>query len=180
VALAVVAGLVLAWFGIVRPTIEDTVADEVDAQTATQGTIPSQPDGSSSDTTETTVAQQPDESLMSGEPTFFRLAVAAPLTQTADTSTTMPDGEEFDMTDVRIENPFNDRGIATLLVNGEAVFVWSLENVRGSLFEPRITPIRLQPGDIVAFSVRCDEIGDATRATCTNAVNVGGETITSS
>jgi hypothetical protein len=45
------------------------------------------------------------------------------------------------------------------------------------MFEPRITPIRLQPGDIVAFSVRCDEIGDPTRATCTNAVNVGGESI---
>jgi hypothetical protein len=80
------------------------------------------------------------------------------------------------MTDVRIENPFNDRGVATLLVNGEQVFIWSLENVRGAVFEPRITPIRLQPGDIVAFSVRCDEIGDATRGTCTNAVNVGGET----
>ena len=79
------------------------------------------------------------------------------------------------MTDVRIENPFNDKGVATLLVNGEQVFVWSLENVRGSVFEPRITPIRLQPGDIVAFSVSCDEIGDATRSTCTNSVNVGGE-----
>ena len=81
------------------------------------------------------------------------------------------------MTDVRIENPFNDKGVATLLVNGEQVFVWSLENVRGSVFEPRITPIRLQPGDIVAFSVKCDEIGDATRATCTTAVNIGGETM---
>ena len=78
---------------------------------------------------------------------------------------------------MRIENPFNDKGVATLLVNGEQVFVWSLENVRGSVFEPRITPIRLQPGDIVAFSVKCDEIGDATRATCTTAVNIGGEAL---
>ena len=78
------------------------------------------------------------------------------------------------MTDVRIENPFNDKGVATLLVNGEQLFIWSLDNVRGQLFEPRITPIRLQPGDNVTFSVRCDEIGDATRSTCTNAINIGG------
>jgi hypothetical protein len=87
----------------------------------------------------------------------------------------MPEGEVFDLTDVRIENSFNDKGVATLLVNTEPVFIWSLQNIRGSLFEPRITPIRLQPGDNVTFSVQCDEIGDATRSTCTNFVNLGGE-----
>ena len=40
------------------------------------------------------------------------------------------DGQQFDLTDVRIENPFDDRGVATLLVNGEQVFIWSLENHR--------------------------------------------------
>jgi hypothetical protein len=110
-----------------------------------------------------------------GEPTFFRLAVAAALTQTADESTTLPGEATFSMTDVRIENPFGDTGVATLLVNGDPIYIWSLENVRGSVFEPRITPIVLQPGDNVAFSVRCDEVGDSTRATCTNAVNVSGE-----
>jgi hypothetical protein len=124
------------------------------------------------------VLDRPPESgdaAVVGEPSFFRLSVAPALTAVADTSQTIADGQTFDMTDVRIENPFNDKGVATLLVNGEQVFVWSLENVRGSVFEPRITPIRLQPGDIVAFSVKCDEIGDATRATCTTAVNIGGE-----
>jgi hypothetical protein len=82
--------------------------------------------------------------------------------------------EVFDMTDVRIENAFGDRGVATMLINGDPVYVWSLANVRGSAFEPNITPIRLQPGDIVAFSVKCDEIGDPTRATCTTSLNVGG------
>jgi hypothetical protein len=52
-----------------------------------------------------------------------------------------------------------------------------LDNVRGSVFEPRITPIRLDPGDNVTFSVRCDEIGDTTRTTCTNALNIVGVSI---
>ena len=81
------------------------------------------------------------------------------------------------MTDVRVENPFNDGGQATLLVNGEPRFVWSLDNVRGQLFEPRITPIRLEAGDNITFSVRCDEIGNPSQSTCTNAVNIGGLTI---
>lgn len=180
--LAVLGGLALAWFALIEPTIEDAARDEVDRVAAElaadtdpdQPTTPVESDGS----TVTTVAPTaPPPGVDDGEPTFFRLAVDAPLTQIADASQTMPDGELFDMTDVRIENPFNDRGVASLLVNGEQVFIWSLENVRGSLFEPRITPIRLQPGDNVTFSVRCDEIGDTTRPTCTNAINIGGNRI---
>ena len=118
---------------------------------------------------------QADESV--GTSTLIRLGVDAPLTQTADQSTTLADGGVFDLTDIRVENPYNDRGIATLLVNSEPLFIWSLENIRGSFFEPRITPIRLDPGDNVTFSVKCDEIGDTGRSTCTNAVVIIGRTI---
>jgi len=185
---AVLGGLALAWFALIKPTIEDAARDEVDsvvaeleadAATGSDGTDATADTGAATDTgAETTVATPvPPPSQEEGEPAFFRLSVAAPLTQTADASSTLPDGELFDMTDVRIENNFNDRGVATLLVNGEQVFIWSLENVRGYLFEPRITPIRLQPGDNITFSVRCDEIGDTTRATCTSAINIGGTRI---
>jgi hypothetical protein len=167
VAVAVAVGLVLAWFGLVKPTIEDAVADEVQTQTVTAGTTP----GESGPTT-TVPDESPTDVGAAGEPTFLRLDVAAPLTQTADQSATIPG--LFDLTDVRIENAFGDNGVATMLVNGEPLYVWSLANVRGSTFEPNLTPIRLQPGDIVAFSVKCDEIGDPTRATCTTSLNIGG------
>jgi hypothetical protein len=172
--LALLAGLALAWFGLVKPTIEDAVASEVSTQTDDPT---SEPTGSVVTTTIPGESADPGDSAVAGEPSFFRLSVTPELTAVADASRTMADGQTFDLTDVRIENPFNDKGVATLLVNGEQLFIWSLENVRGSVFEPRITPIRLQPGDIVAFSVKCDEIGDATRATCTNAVNIGGQAI---
>jgi len=183
---AVLGGLALAWFALLKPTIEDAAADEVDravaelaAETGADTDDTDATAGTGTDTgPETTVATStPPPGQEEGEPTFFRLSVAAPLTQTADASSTLPDGELFDMTDVRIENNFNDRGVATLLVNGEQIFIWSLENVRGYLFEPRLTPIRLQPGDNLTFSVRCDEIGDTTRATCTSAINIGGTRI---
>ncbi len=169
--LALVGASVLAWFAVVKPTIEDAAADQVDRRL--DELAPGDPDG---DTTvvDTSVAPDVGDGSDVGTPTFIRLEVAAPLTQTADSTTTIADDSTFDLTDVRIENPYNDRGIATLLVNTEPVFIWSLENVRGSFFEPRITPIRLEPGDNVAFSVRCDEIGDTSRSTCTNAVNIVG------
>jgi hypothetical protein len=170
--LAILGGLAIAWFALIEPTIEDAASDQVDERMAE---LAIESEGSTVDTpTTTSLPVSESDDAEEGEPTFFRLSVAPPLTQTADQSSTTPDGEVFDMTDVRIENPFNDKGVATLLVNGEQVFIWSLDNIRGQLFEPRITPIRLQPGDNVTFSVRCDEIGDATRSTCTNAINIGG------
>jgi hypothetical protein len=56
-------------------------------------------------------------------------------------------------------------------------YVWSLANIRGQLFEPSITQIRLDPGDNLTFSVRCDNVGDPSIATCFNAINIGGRSI---
>jgi hypothetical protein len=155
------------------------VTDQVDnrlaeIEAADPGTDDTNGEGVTTDTS-TPPNDQADDNV--GTSTLIRLPVDAPLTQTADQSTTLADGGVFDLTDIRVENPYNDRGIATLLVNSEPLFIWSLENIRGSFFEPRITPIRLDPGDNVTFSVKCDEIGDAGRSTCTNAVVIVGRTI---
>jgi hypothetical protein len=174
---ALLAAAVFAWFGVVKPTIEDAAAEQVDSridELAATGQGNSTSTDDEQVTTPTTAVSGGQGSETAGVPTFFRFDVAAPLTQTADESTTLPDGGTFDLTDLRIENTFNDRGVATLLVNTEPIFIWSLDNVRGSYFEPRITPIRLDPGDNITFSVRCDQIGDATRSTCTTALNMVG------
>ena len=171
-----VAAAALAWFVVVEPAIDDAVADQVDSRLAEIEAADPGTDGG--DVPTDTSAPSDDETSESvGISTLIRLGVDAPLTQTADQSTTLADGGVFDLTDIRVENPYNDRGIATLLVNSEPLFIWSLENIRGSFFEPRITPIRLDPGDNVTFSVKCDEIGDAGRSTCTNAVVIIGRTI---
>ena len=171
-----VAAAALAWFVVVEPAIDDAVADQVDSRLAEIEAADPGTDGG--DVPTDTSAPSDDETSESvGISTLIRLGVDAPLTQTADQSTTLADGGVFDLTDIRVENPYNDRGIATLLVNSEPLFIWSLENIRGSFFEPRITPIRLDPGDNVTFSVKCDEIGDTGRSTCTNAVVIIGRTI---
>ncbi len=190
---AIAGGAVLAWFGVVRPEIRDAADDAVDERVAEladgavatdadgatdgAGTVPGTADDlvpATSDDATSEGAQSPEITVPVGEPTFFRLTVGAPLTQTVSDSRTIPDGQLFDMTDVRIENPFNDDGVASLAVNGEVVYFWSLANIRGQLFEPSITPLRLQPGDNITFSVRCDVIADPARTTCNNSINIGG------
>ncbi len=171
---AVIAAAAIAWFGLIEPTIDDSAEQAVDDRIGELTPVDAaEGSGPAPETTVPVVVAPEDET---GEPTFFRLAVTPALNETADLAATIPDGEQFDLTDVRIENPANDTGIATLLRNGEAIFVWSLDNVRGQYFEPRITPIPFAAGDNITFSVRCDAIGDATQSTCTNAVNLGGRT----
>jgi hypothetical protein len=173
---AVLGAAALAWFGLVKPTIEDSARSEVDQRVAELAPTVD-PANPTPTTTDPAVVVDPGTDT-GGEPTFFRLSVVPALTETADESASIPAGEQFDLTDLRIENPYNDGGVATLLINGEPAFVWSLQNIRGQFFEPRITQIRLQPGDNLTFSVRCDVIGDPTKSTCTNAINVGGLTLT--
>ncbi len=171
--LAVVGAFVGAWFWVVQPEIESVADERVDERIEELV-----PDDDGTPAPETTVAVEPEEEAPApDEPAFIRLEVTPALNQTVDSPYTVPDGTLFDLTDVRVENPFNDDGVASLLVNGEPLFVWSLDNVRGSLFEPRITPIRLQPGDNVTFTARCDAIGNETAATCSSAINIGGLTI---
>ncbi len=180
---ALVAAAAAAWFAVVEPAIDEAVADQVAREIAAIEPTEPAAGGGGTDTvddgesTDTTPAPGDQAAEAEGTSTLIRLAVDAPLTQTADQSVTIPDGGVFDMTDIRVENPSDDRGVATLLVNSEPLLIWSLEYVRGSFFEPRITPIRLDPGDNVSFSVKCDEIGDTSRATCTNAVVIVGRTI---
>ena len=177
------AAAALAWFALIQPAIDDAVAERVDTRLAeieaASAGVGAAVDSDADDgtTADTTPSVDDQAGETDGTSTLLRLAVDASLTQTADQSTTIADGGVFDMTDIRVENPYNDRGIATLLVNSEPLFIWSLENIRGSFFEPRITPVRLEPGDNLTFSVKCDEIGDTGRSTCTNAVVIIGRTI---
>jgi hypothetical protein len=171
---ALLGAAVLAWFGLVKPSIEDTVQSEVEERIVELAPA----DGGVA--VATTAAPQTEEPTVEdlGEPTFMRLAVTPASGTTADIAATIAEGEQFDLTDVRVENSANDTGTATLLLDGEPLFVWSLANIRGQFFEPRITPIRVEAGQNLTFSVTCDSIGDVDQTTCTSAVNIGGRTIT--
>ena len=176
---ALIGAAVGAWFGVIRPEIRDAAADRVDERLAQfDAAVDEIAAESNVASPVTTVAEGGDEDTSpspdEGEPDFFRLAVTPTALATADQAFTVPEGILFDLTDLRVENPNNDTGRASLLINGEEAFVWSLSNIRGQLFEPSLTQIRLQPQDNLTFQVRCDTVGDPALGTCANALNVGG------
>lgn len=180
-----VAAAAGAWFGVVRPEIRDAASDRVDERLEQfEGVVDDLADVNDAVAPVTSIAgeaQATDPVLGAvvdeGEPDFVRLVLTPTTAETADTAYTVEDGRLFDITDVRLENANNDTGRATLSVNGDEAFSWSLANVRGSVFEPRITPIRLEPGDNLTFSVRCDTVGNPALGSCFNAMNIGGRMI---
>ena len=165
-----------AWFGVVRPEIRDAAEDRVDERlTRFEGLVDEAVEAGRGDVvTNTTEPESTDPTLDEGEPRFARLKVSPSSNATADETFTVGDDELFDLTDIRVENSSNDGGRATLSINGEEVFLWRLDNIRGSYFEPLLTPFRLEPGDNVTFSVRCDTVGDPAVGTCVDAVNLRG------
>ena len=176
-AVALVLGAAAAaWFGVVRPEIRDAAQDRVDERlTRFEGLVDEAVEAGSTDIApNTTVPEVTDPTLDEGEPRFARLKVAPSSNATADETFTVADDELFDLTDIRLENSGNDGGRATLSINGDEVFLWRLDNIRGSYFEPLLTPFRLEPGDNVTFSVRCDTVGDPAVGTCVDAVNLRG------
>lgn len=180
-AVAAVIGVAVgAWFGVIRPEIRAAAETEVDERLDEFNSILAESAGQDgSQAPVTTDSNQADRRTVEdpAEPDFFRLEVNPAALATADSAFTVEEGRLFDLTDIRIENSNNDSGRASLSINGEVAYVWSLANIRGQLFEPSITQIRLDPGDNLTFSVRCDNVGDPSIATCFNAINIGGRSI---
>ena len=174
-----VGAAALAWFAVVRPTVEDAAQERVDERLSEFDEFRRQiAEEAGADAPVDTVApEEPNPFVEPGEPFFARLAAAPAAEASADDAVSVPEGSVLDVTDVRVENSGGDTGTATLAVNGEAIYVWSLANVRGSLFEPNITEKRLQPGDNVTLSVACRAPGDQAVGTCRTAVNLGGRLV---
>ena len=180
--LALLGGLVATWFGAIKPAIEDATTIAVNEEVAGfQQTLDElgADINLAADATETTGTTPVALETEAGTPSFQRLSASPALAGTESDSFSIGEGQQFDLTDVRIENNNDDSGRASLAVNGDEIYVWSLDNVRGSLFEPRITPLRLQAGDNVTLTVRCDNVGSPVVGTCESAVNLSGRTLDS-
>lgn len=180
-AVAATLGLIAAsWFHVVKPEIRDAANDKVDERLDEFDQKLSAIEEASDVEVVDTVVDVVDEDPVSsdeGEPFDTRLSVVPAQLETADAAFTVPNGQLFDVTDYRLENSNGDTGKALILVNGEERYTYSLGDIRGFVFEPSLTPDRLQPGDNITLSVRCDTVGDPALGTCSVALNLGGRTI---
>ena len=164
------AGLAVgAWFGVVRPAIDDAAADAVAAIDLPDAPVvsvdPQQP------VTSTTVPADTggDGTTIEGDPEFIALPTTVSQGATSDPqSYTVPEGKKLLITDITMRNPFGDEGKAILVVGTGSSFPFDLVDYREGFDYYRAfrTPIELRAGEVVTFQVTCTAIGEPGAAGC--------------
>ncbi|HWL45322.1 MAG TPA: hypothetical protein VNQ73_20425 [Ilumatobacter sp.] len=184
----VVGAVVLAWFGVVRPELRDAAERAVDdrvAELAAAGELSGGAAGSAPVTTPTG-SNTPDTtapaSIVVGPApvtyTYRRIDVDAPNDARRRSSTLVPVGAEFHLTDVVLQNPHGDLGLATLSLDDEVLYEWDLGQMStANEFQPRISPLPFQPGDSIVLSVDCEASGRTNGSGCEISVLLTGALI---
>ncbi|MCB0965598.1 MAG: hypothetical protein KDB37_02075 [Ilumatobacter sp.] len=174
---AVIAAIVFAWYGVVRPELRDAADRAVDERIDELSVVP----------TTTTLAPSitvPDDDPTvfvgepAGEPISYRIAVDVGVNQERSESVTVPPDSQFLMTDLVLQNPNGDLGTAQLLRNGEILYQFDLGSMSSANeFQPRISPIPFAPSDNIVLAVECTVVGQASGTGCDIAVLLGGELV---
>jgi hypothetical protein len=173
-AAALLGALLLAWFAVVSPAIDDAAKEAVaelgaattttevttDSGVPTDSTLP--PDGGT--TTE-------------GEITNLQLPVSVAQGQTGANQYTVPDGSTLHVTDLIVQNPQLDQGTLTISRDTVTLLTYNLGNVFTDIAVPLVTPIELQSGEQLVITVSCVGVGDQTATTCNPAVLFSGTLI---
>jgi len=176
-ALLLAAGAITAaWFGVVRPAIDDAAADAVadielpsaPVLTVVAPTVTVAPDDPSTDGSSGT------GTALAGEPILVALPSGVPPNQIVEPQTyTVPVGKRLLITDLTMRNPFADEGTAILVV-GTTSFAFDLLNhARGfDWYQPYRTPIELGAGETISFQVTCLVIGQLGGAGCSPSATI--------
>ena len=195
VAVAALAVLAVAlWLTVLKPSIEDTArsiaTDEAAAATADEAAAREAADesaadkaASAQDETDAQLAaldealgkplKKPPVSDPLGVPVTHRLAT----TPDDQSPAVVLDAERtVSVTDLLLQNPDGDAGTATVLRDGEVVYVARLENFR-DLDLHLVAPVVVAPGDELGLAVDCsnpEPAGKAKAAQCSPALTVQG------
>lgn len=175
----------LAWFGVVRPELRDAAQRAVDDRIVelteappppaddpptAPPTAPTDPDGGG-------VPQIPAPST-DGEPYSIRLPLRVAAGGTNSDSERIPAGTRLLLTDIVLQNPNADLGSATLLRDGAVLYDWDLGAMTSSNeFQPRLTPLPIEPGSELVFRTTCTGPGSPTATGCEVAILLAGRLV---
>lgn len=184
VVAAVVAGLVAAWLGVVRPELRDAAERAVDdrleelgapAAAGGDGNGPDVPDDGTGPLVGGPVITLDDAD---GEPFATRLPLRVAVGSTNADSAGVPDERRLLLTDIVVQNPHADLGAATLLRGDEVLYEWDLGQMNtANEFQPRLTPLPFEPGDEIVFRATCDAAGTPAATGCEVAVLLAGRLV---
>ena len=180
VALAALGGL---WFGAVKPAIRDAAADAVTEQlplavSATTTIVDNTPVVPADSVPVTTIVQAPpvNEGVLFSQ----LLAPATPAGQTTALPIEVPAGSTLRLTDIALQNPDKDSGLAVLLNGPNPIYTFSLADVnQGDKRVSLVSPIAVAGGSSLIFQVTCSGPGDpAGTGNCTTSMLVSGRMVT--
>lgn len=187
-SLAVVAGVIALWFGLLRPTIQSAAEDAVKApvanalQNATKAENAAKTASQSEDAAGTAAGKAEDaagkldpEAVtgLSGAPAATRLTAEAAAGGTATDTLAIDEGRRLEITDIVLQNPQGDTGVLTLRRGDEVLLRSSLANFRDLDFH-FVSPIRIDGGQSLSMDLTCTEAGEAGNGSCSVAALVGG------
>jgi hypothetical protein len=186
---AVVGAAALAWFGVVRPelrqaadrAVDDRIAELTEAGQLPNGTVAPVPVTTPPPGTGAPASTVPSQIVVGPAPVTYadyRIDVDAAIDQERRGSTVVPPGVEFQLTDVVLQNPHGDLGLATLLRDDEVLYEWDLGQMNSANeFQPRISPLSFQPGENLVLLVDCEASGRTDGAGCEISVLLTGSLI---
>lgn len=182
--IVVLGALAGAWFGLVRPAIDDAAADavsEIELPTAPVVTVdPQQPVTPTVPDEETPEAPSGGTAIV-GDPVFVTLPVSVPVNQTNDPAQayTVPEGQRLLITDINVRNPFNDEGTALLTIGAGNSFPFNLVDYRfGFDYQLSLrTPIELAAGETITFQVTCALVGQPGGPGCQPTAGISGSLV---
>lgn len=184
--LALIAALVgaaaLAWFGVVRPELRSASERAVDdriAELTAAGELAGVPGDSAPVTTVPGPATTAPAAVIAQpapvEYTAYRIDVDAANDQVRRGSAVVPAGSEFHLTDIVLQNPNGDLGLATLLRDDVVLYEWDLGQMNSANeFQPRISPLPFLQGENIVLSVDCEASGRTNGTGCEIGVLLTG------
>jgi hypothetical protein len=180
--LAAIALVIMGWFSVVRPAIDDAAADAVAEQIAELGEAAAPTDSVPEATLPSAGVPEPASSAVvaadEGEPVSYRIAVDVGINQDRSESISISPDSQFLLSDVVFQNTNGDLGTAQLLRNGDLLYEIDLGAMNSANeFQPRVTPIPFDPNDNVVLAVNCLAAGKTTGTGCEIAVLLGGRLV---
>ncbi len=184
---AAVAAIVIGWFSVVKPAIDDAAANAVDDRIE-QVAVASASDlavASTVPVSSTTVPGNANAAgaaaviaTEAGEPVAYRVAVDVGINQNRSESISIPPDSQFMLSDIVFQNTNGDLGTAQLLRNGDILYEIDLGEMNSANeFQPRITPIPFEPNDNVVLAIDCLAAGKPSGTGCEIAALLGGRLV---
>lgn len=178
--LVLLAAVVIAWFNVVRPAIEDAADDAVAERIGELGAVQGPATTAPVSAPPTTEPDDPQVVAAGeiGEPASYRIAVDVGINQNRSESISVPPDSRFFLSDVVFQNTNGDLGTAQLLRNGDVLYEIDLGSMNSANeFQPRVTPIPFDPNDNLVLAVDCFAAGQTSGTGCNIAVLLGGRLV---